>query len=77
MYWVEIDTCLKAQQSGVVLSVGVGKISFLYLLVQSMSKDLIVYTVGKQCQLCRDITRGVIHSQVGLQAILCFKVLLS
>ena len=74
---MEIDTCLETQQSGIALSVGIGKVSLLDLLVKSMSEDVIVYTISKQRQLCRDVTRGEIESQVGLQTILCFKILLA
>ena len=74
---VEVHTSLKAQQSGIALRVGVSKVTFLNLLGHAMGEDVVVDAIGKESQLCRDILRGEVEPEVGLQAVFCLKLLVS
>ena len=46
---MEVDTSLKAQQSGIALGIDVGEVVFLNLLVHTMREDVVVDAVGEEC----------------------------
>ena len=42
-----------------------------------MGEDVVVYAVGKECQLCRNVARREVHAQVGLQTVFRLQLLVT
>ena len=74
---MNVHTSLEAQQARVTLGVGVGQVAFLHFFRHTMGEDVVVYAVGKECQLCRDVARREVHAQVGLQTVFRLQLLVA
>ena len=74
---MNVHASLEAQQPRVTLGVGVGQIAFLHFFRHAMGEDVIVYAVGKECQLCRDVARREVHAKVGLQTVFRLQLLVA
>ena len=49
---MEVSSGLKTQKPRIALRISVSKVTFFYHLVQTMSENIVVDAVGKQCHLC-------------------------
>ena len=82
MNGVQIDRSLKTEQTGVALHIVIivqtvfcNLASLLAYVANGV--DIVVNTVGKKCELCREMLRREIHAEVSLQTVLSLQVMVA